>query len=218
VTFGDLISYAVIGFIAVRLVNGARVATSRDGRGLLVQVVTGVRWRHVWPVPLVLTVVVFAAFGLMEIPGLDWGWWSMLGGEGNPVFGSTESTAGTPAEWLIPAVFMLLLLPAIPLFAHAEERIFRRGAESWSWGRRAFKTLQFGLAHALIGIPIGAAIALSIGGAYFMSVYLRAFATTRSTASATMASTIAHAVYNTIIVSMVVIALIWTAVDSLGGT
>ena len=47
--------------------------------------------------------------------------------------------------------------------------MFRTGAERWSTGRRALKVLQFGMVHALIGIPIGAAMALSIGGAYFMS-------------------------------------------------
>jgi len=217
VAVGDLISYAVIGFVAVRLVSGARVAASRDGRSLVVEVVSGIRWRHLWPVPIVLTVVVFAAMLLMQVPGLDWGWWSFLGGEGNPVFGSTESTSGTPAEWLIPLSFVILLLPALPLFAHAEERIFRAGAETWSWERRALKTLQFGLVHALIGIPIGAAIALSIGGAYFMAVYLRSFAATRSRRAATIASTTAHTAYNGCIVLCVAAALVWTAIDAVGG-
>lgn len=214
---GDLISYAVIGFVAVRLVSGARVAASRPGRGLVVEVVSGIRWRHIWPVPIVLTAVVTAALVLMQIPGLRWGWWSMLGGQGNPVFGSTESTTGTAAEWLIPLSFVVLLLPALPLFAHAEERIFRTGAESWSTGRRVAKTLQFGLVHALIGIPIGAALALSIGGTYFMLVYLRAFAATRSARAATMASTTAHTAYNACIVASVAIALVWAATASLGG-
>ena len=68
-----------------------------------------------------------------------------------------------------------MLLPAIPLFALAEERTFRRGCEQWSWPRRVRRTVEFGLAHALIGIPIGVALALSCGGAYFMAVYLRAY-------------------------------------------
>ena len=85
-----------------------------------------------WPVPIVLTLVIVAASVLMMVPGLDWGWWSAIGGDGNPVFGSTESTAGTAWEWLIPLVFVALLMPALPLFAHAEERMFRTGAEHWS--------------------------------------------------------------------------------------
>lgn len=213
---GDLVSYAVIGFIAVRLVSGARAASSGTGRALVREIVTGIRWRHVWPVPFVLATVVVAAFLLTQVPGLDWGWWSMLGGEGNPVFGTTESTAGTAAEWLIPLVFMLLLFPALPLFAHAEERVFRMGAERWTVGRRVLKTLQFGLVHALIGIPLGAAIALSIGGGYFMWVYLRGFAVTKSTRAATMASTTAHTVYNGCIVVIVMIAVVDTAIATLG--
>ena len=51
----------------------------------------------------------------------------------------------------------MYVLPALPLFAHAEERMFRAGAEHWTTRRRVFKTLQFGLIHALIGIPISAA-------------------------------------------------------------
>ena len=80
-----------------------------------------------WPVPIVLTLVIIAASIIMAVPGLDWGWWSAIGGEGNPVFGSTESTSGTAWEWLIPLVFICLLIPALPLFAHAEERMFRTG-------------------------------------------------------------------------------------------
>ncbi|MCU1361212.1 MAG: hypothetical protein JWN99_2501, partial [Ilumatobacteraceae bacterium] len=136
------------------------------------------------------------------------GWWSSIGGQGNPVFGSTDQTSGTAWEWLIPLVFIALLLPALPLFAHAEERIFRAGAEHWTTQRRVFKTLQFGLVHALIGIPIGAALALSIGGRYFMRVYLREFARTRSREQATLESATAHTVYNGVIIGVVIIALI----------
>ena len=66
--------------------------------------------------------------------------------------------------------------------------------------------MQFGLVHALIGIPIGAALALSIGGAYFMRVYLREFARTGSSNEATLESTTAHTVYNGVIIGVVIIA------------
>ena len=70
----------------------------------------------------------------------------------------------------------------------AEERAFRAGAEHWSTGRRVFKTMQFGLVHALIGIPIGAALALAIGGAYFMWTYLRRFRATGAASEALIES------------------------------
>ena len=143
----------------------------------------------------------------MSLPVLRWGWWSALGGQGNPVFGSSAATAGSALDWIVPLVFLALLVPALPLFAHAEERIFRRGAEHWSWRQRAAKVGQFGIVHALIGIPIGAALALSVGGAYFMAVYLRAIRGGAGQTLATIESARAHAVYNAVIVVLVVVAL-----------
>ena len=207
-----VLTMAVLGFMAVRLVGGVRVSRSASGR----RVITGVRarlgWRHVWPVPLVLAVVIVVASLAMQVPGLSWGWWSAIGGDGNPVFGSTDATSGTVWEWVIPVVFMALLLPALPLFAHAEERLFRRGAEGWSRGHRALKTLQFGMVHALIGIPLGAALALSVGGAYFMWTYLRAYRATGSRDAATLESTAAHTAYNGVIIGFVLFALALTPV------
>jgi hypothetical protein len=102
--------------------------------------------------------------------------------------------------WLIPLVFMVLIAAALPLFANAEERMFRSGAQRWSNRRRVVKVVQFGLIHAIVGIPIGVALALSVGGAYFMAVYLRAYAATGSTDEATLESTRAHTAYNALII------------------
>ncbi len=208
----DVLTFGVLGFMGVRLAGGLKKARSRQGRRLVRDVVGGIRWRHVWPIPLVLPVIVVAASALMSVPGLSWGWWSMLGGQGNPVFGASDTTIGTVWEWIIPLGFMALLLPALPLFAYAEERMFRLGAEGWSLRHRALKVLQFGLVHAIIGIPIGAAVALSLGGVYFMAVYLRSFRSTRSRHQATLESTRAHTAYNALIVLVVVVAAIWLAV------
>jgi hypothetical protein len=214
-----VLSVAVLGFMAVRLVSGVRVSRTGPGRDLVATIVHRIRWHHVWPVPIVLALVVLVASLLMTVPGLDWGWWSAIGGDGNPVFGSTDSTSGTAWEWVVPLVFVALLVPALPLFAHAEERIFRAGAERWRSPKRVVKVVQFGLVHALIGIPIGAAIALSIGGAYFMRVYLGAFRRSGSSRDATLESATAHTVYNAIIVGIVVVAIALSPLlDSLGST
>ncbi len=205
----NLVTIAVLGAMGYRLVAGARTSRTVEGRLLAGEIVRGVRWRHVWPVPLVLVTVLVAATTLIVyVPGLAWGWWTALGGEGNPVFGSSSTTAGTLWEWLLPAVFVCLLLPALPLFAYAEERMFRAGAEDWSRPRRALKVLQFGMVHAIIGIPIGAALALSIGGGYFMWVYLHRFRATGSRREATLESARAHTVYNAVIIVLVVVAIV----------
>jgi hypothetical protein len=99
------------------------------------------------------------------------------------------------------------VLLALPLFANAEERMFRMGAQRWSTRERVVKVLQFGLIHALIGIPIGVALALSVGGAYFMAVYLRSFALTGSVEEATLESTRAHTAYNALIILTVAVVV-----------
>jgi len=207
----NVLTFAVLGFMGLRLVTGVRRSRTADGRTLIRDVVTGIRWRHVWPVPFVLATVVAVATAVMQLPGLGWGWWSAIGGQGNPVFGSNDATTGTVWQWVIPLGFMALLLPALPLFAYAEERLFRTGAEDWPTSRRVLKVLQFGLVHAVIGIPIGAALTLSIGGAYFMRIYLRTFRRTGSRHQATLESTRAHTAYNAIIVVFVVVVLVLDA-------
>jgi hypothetical protein len=209
--FSSLLTIAVLAFVGVRLVTGLRTSRSAQGRHTVGLIVRGLRWRHVWPVPFLLTVVIAVATLVMRIPGMSWGWWTLLGGSGNPVFGSSDATVGTVWEWLIPLVFMCLLLPALPLFALAEERIFREGAETWSTPKRALKVVQFGLVHALIGIPVGAALTLSLGGAWFMRVYLRQFRATESRREATLESARAHTAYNGIIVVLVLVGLLLDA-------
>jgi hypothetical protein len=207
----NVLSFVVLAVVGVRLVQAAKLSRSNRGRSLSRQVWTRLRWRHVWPVPFVLAGVLIVAVPLLMLPVLRWGWWSALGGDGNPIFGSSTATVGTVWAWLIPLVFMLLVVAALPLFANAEERMFRSGAQRWTPRHRVVKVLQFGLIHALIGIPIGVALALSVGGAYFMSVYLRSYALTGSAREATLESTRAHTAYNALIIVTVVVIV---AVDA----
>jgi hypothetical protein len=211
VRLSNVLSIVVLTAVGLRLVQAVTLSRSTRGRSLSRQVWTRLRWRHFWPVPFVLGGVLLVAIPLLLVPPLRWGWWSALGGGGNPVFGESETTTGTVWEWLIPLVFMALVVAALTLFANAEERMFRTGAQSWSTRKRVLKVLQFGLIHAVIGIPIGVALALSFGGAYFMSVYLRSYALTGSPAEATLESTRAHTAYNALIIVVVALVL---AVDA----
>ena len=206
-----VLTYLVLGAMALRLLSAARYSLTRRGRSSANDVVRQIRWRHVWPVPLVLAVVAGAASLLLAVPGLDWGWWTAIGGQGNPVTGTTDRTTGTIWEWLIPLVFLLLVLPALPLFALSEERMFRRGAETWTWKRRDVKVVSFGLIHAIIGIPIGVALALSLGGIYFMWFYLRTVQRTGDPEAATLESAAAHTTYNGFILTIVLVVVILTA-------
>ena len=208
----NVLSVVVLAVVGLRLVQAVTLSRSQRGRSLSKEIWTRLRWRHIWPVPFVLIGVLLVAIPLMFVPVLRWGWWSALGGDGNPIFGSSSTTMGTVWEWLIPLIFMALVLLALPLFANAEERMFRMGAQRWSTRQRVVKVLQFGLIHAVIGIPIGVALALSVGGAYFMAVYLRSYALTGSTNEATLESTRAHTAYNALIIVTVATVVAISAV------
>ena len=208
----NVLSVVVLAVVGLRLVQAVTLSRSPRGRSLSRQIWTGLRWRHIWPVPFVLAGVLLVAIPLLYVPVLRWGWWSALGGEGNPAFGSSSTTMGTVWAWLIPLIFIALVLLALPLFANAEERMFRMGAQLWSTRQRVIKVLQFGLIHAVIGIPIGVALALSVGGAYFMAVYLRSYALTGSTNEATLESTRAHTAYNALIIVTVATVVAISAV------
>lgn len=206
----DLVTVAVLAFVGVRLLGAARISLwSVPGRARVMRLLGAVRPRHLVLAPLVLTAVVATAALLVQVPVLDLGWWSAIGGLGNPVTGSTERTAGTVLEWVLPLAFVTLLLPGLPLFAEAEERAFRFGCERWSWPRRVERAITFGLVHAVIGIPIGVALALSIGGGYFQWCYLRGHRRGGPEAGL-LESTGAHLAYNGLIVGLLLVVIVLT--------
>jgi hypothetical protein len=208
-TLLDIVTIAVLGFFAVRLATAARRALRAGGRARTATIVRGLQPRHFALAPLVFVCVVIALVGLLQIPGMSFGWWTAIGGLGNPVTGSTDRTAGTPLEWIIPVVFLTLLVPALPLFAEAEERIFRAGSEWRSFWGRVGKGVQFGLVHAIVGIPIGVALALSVGGWYFTWAYLRGYrASDGRREAAVLESTRSHLAYNVEILAFVAVAIL----------
>lgn len=204
----DLLTLAVLAFFGSRLLVSFRRSLAPDARRHSLELVRGLRLRHFLPVPLVLAAVIAAAFGLTSIHPLDFGWWTAIGGQGNPAFGVTDRTAGTAYEIIVPVLFVVLLVPALPLLVEREEMAFRLGAEGWSTTKRIFKAVLFGLIHAIIGIPIGVALALSIGGAYFTLAYLRRFRATGSRRAAIFESTRCHLAYNLSIVALVAVVLV----------
>jgi hypothetical protein len=204
----DVATVAVLAFIGVRIAGGTRIALSGRGRSRVAEIVRGLRPRHFLLAIPAFVLTFGAAVLLIQLPILDWGWWTAIGGLGNPVTGGTERTTGTPLEWIVPLVFVTMLIPALPLFAEAEERMFRLGAECRSrWGR-VRRSVEFGLAHAIIGIPIGVALGLSIGGLYFTWRYMRVYRQTGDQNAAMLESTRAHTAYNVTVLTLVAIAVV----------
>jgi hypothetical protein len=203
----DVATYAVLAFVGVRIATGTRIALSGSGRGHVAEIVRGLRPRHFLLAVPALALVLVAVVALVQLPVLSWGWWTALGGLGNPVTGTTDRTAGTSLEWIIPLVFLVLLVPPLPLFAEAEERMFRLGAEHRTRWSRLRRSVEFGLAHAIIGIPIGAALGLSVGGMYFTDRYLHEFRRSGDARAAMAESTRAHLGYNITVIVIVIVGL-----------
>jgi len=149
---------------------------------------------------------------LLAVPGLDFGWWTAIGGEGNPAVGVGREGAAGPLETVLPVIFMSLLLIGLPLLVEGEEWVFRRGAEHRSRAANARRSVLFGLVHALVGVPIGVAIALSVGGVYFTWTYLRMWTATRSEEAALAESTRSHLAYNLVIAAIIIVALATSSV------
>lgn len=202
----DVLSLAVLAFVGFRLTDAARHAY-RD-RTRVWRLVAGLRIRHFLTAVPILVVVVATFIALAELPGLSWGWWSAIGGTGNPAFGGAPEGSAGPFEVVIPIVFAGLLLIGLPLLVEGEEWIFRRGAEHRSRAANGRRSVLFGLVHALIGVPLAAALALSVGGFYFTGAYLRAYRATGSADAALDESTRSHLAYNLDVLAVVVVGLV----------
>lgn len=203
----DVLTIVVVAYVGANLVTSLRRSRHAAARQRMVEVLRGLRPRH-FLLALPGLVGVFAALlVLYQVPPLRFGWWTAIGGQGNVAFGTTERTAGTTLGWLIPLAFILLLLPALPLLVDREERGFRLGAEDWSFRRRAWAGLRFGLFHLIAGIPIAAALAISVGGWWFTWVYLRAERRGGPRAGLD-ASTRVHLAYDYLIIAVVLLAIV----------
>jgi hypothetical protein len=204
----DVLTVAVVAWFGSRLIVSFQRSIAPVARRRAAFFLRGLRLRHFLPVPALLAAVATTAYALVQLPVLSFGWWTALGGRGNPAFGITERTEGTWVGLVVPLVFIVLLTPALPLLVEREEMLFRAGAETWPWWKRLGKgALLFGLAHAAVGVPIGVALALSIGGAWFLRAYLRGYRG-GGRGPAVAESTRAHLAYNLTIITIVALALL----------
>jgi hypothetical protein len=143
-----------------------------------------IRPRHLLGAFGLLVVVAGAASALvLWVPGADQGLGNLVGLQGNAVFAPLEEglvRAGPPPasgpDWLLlvgVTAFLGPLLLLLPWLAFVEEEVFRAGLEDAGPGRVALSSLVFGLAHLVMLVPIGAALAIGVAGAAYAGVYRR---------------------------------------------
>lgn len=208
----DILTAAVLGVVGLRLATIAtRAARSRPLRDRTVVIVKGWRPRHFLLALPVLVAVGTVAYALVVyVPGLDWGWWWALGGSGNVLTGATDRDPDNLVLQLVPLVFVLVLFPLLPLLAEREERMFRVGAERWPIAKRIRRAVEFGLVHLIMGIPVGVALALAVGGGYFTWAYLRGFRRGGDREAGLLEAARAHAAYNTTALSLALLGIALT--------
>lgn len=129
---------------------------------------------------------------------------------------SVVQTEWAMLDWadLLILGFWLLLVLGIPFWARLEERIFRRGANTWR--QIAVRSTQFGLAHLVAGIPILAGFVLIVPGFLFACRYKyvhdrhlrRNDNFFQAQEAGVAASTADHAIYNAILVTLLVVTVL----------
>lgn len=145
---------------------------------------------------------------LWLVPGLNYGWVTFFFKEGGnlligPVMEGTKSNS-VAVRILVP-IFFIVLTFILPFLARSEERIFRRGHDSWRSVTK--QSIKFGLMHCLVGVPLAAGIALILSGLFYGLKYKNAFERNvvalgrqRAEDEAVMISITYHTMYNTILI------------------
>lgn len=200
-----LVQLGVLGWLWVHVGRSLRNPRQRI-------VLRGVRVRHFAKAVAVLALVLLAVAALLA-PNtwLRWGWWEFLGGTGNVILGTTARRRQWVSHLVLPALILVPLLISLCLFALREERRFRRGDEARPLGQRLWRALLFGLAHLVMGIPVGAALALGVGGFGFSQIYRKRWRESRSRLQSVLESARVHLAYNLILVSLVAAMLLGAA-------
>lgn len=148
-------------------------------------------------------------------PLFKYGWINLfLGKGGNLYIAPITDMASAGISWVrvLPFLFFMLFLVAIPFMARIEENIFRKG--KYEWADIIKQSVWFGLIHCLVGVPLGAGIALIGTGLFYACKYRDAFLKgldkhgdwERAEEEGVLASTTYHTLYNSVLI-IILIAL-----------
>lgn len=169
----------------------------------------------------IITIVLGSVIYIYSPDFLRWGW-------GNLIFGNTANLALQPIDtayqasqklneiqgnnfdygWIFLFPVWLLLILVLPFWAEIEEKIFRKGVHSWK--KISINSLNFGLIHLTMGIPICWALTLALPGFLFACRYkyvyhrhLKKFHDDKKAQEAGVeASTADHAIYNAMLITL----------------
>ncbi|MDD3487678.1 MAG: hypothetical protein PHF35_04895 [Candidatus Moranbacteria bacterium] len=148
---------------------------------------------------LVITSIILVFLGLRKLhPFFNWSWWRLFKPKGSDEYenGKNINFIPTDIKW-VGLLFCILLILNLPALALQEENWFRLGTITWTQG--LYRSLLFGMMHCLVGIPLAAGIALTIGGLWFTHQYF---------IGGVDLSSLHHTTYNLILGAILLIFLI----------
>jgi len=159
--------HLLIAFCLLRL---ARRVTRNPRVGVIVR---GMRPRHFARAVVLIVGVAVCAGLLLNIPGMQWGWWLVLTGrEREGVIPTASDDHAEAVTLVLSLVILAVFVLCAPILAHWEEQQYRRRSELQSRKDRFFRQVRFGLAHLVMGVPVGFALALTVAGLGFTRAYL----------------------------------------------
>ncbi len=226
---GTLLAFALVGAIAFALGRNAAVtvvpvlgllwlcrhlgSALRNPRQRIL--LAAIRPRHFALALRVLAGVLFAAV-VLPAPGtgLRRGGRKCPGGTGKGIFGATSNPSAWISHLVLAGLSLIPLLLSLCLFALRQERAFRRGDQARGLGARLCRSRALGLAHRVMGIPIGAALGPGVGGFGVSQVSLRRWHKSGSRLQSVLESAGVRFAYNAILVSLAAVMLIGTAAAS----
>lgn len=137
-------------------------------------------YRRIRPRGVALNVAVLSAtialYVLLSktLPWLNYSWISAVtaAGSGEAQAGGMNPIAAPLFLPLVGPMFAALLLFCLPLLTRAEERAFRGGTRSMV--HAVPRSIVFGLAHCIVGVPLAAGLAISVPGLWFSYIYIKA--------------------------------------------
>lgn len=155
-------------------------------------VIENINWWIIMQNFIVIIIVIVSFVGLIILhPIFKWSWLSLFKSDG------TNINIIPMRIKYFGLLFALLLMANLPSLAMTEEKMFRLGTIGWIEGLNM--SFLFGMMHCLVGVPIGAGLAIMIAGLWFTHQYF---------IGGIELSALHHTTYNLILVSVIFLFLI----------
>lgn len=161
------------GVMAYVIYSIGKSAFQESSRSFTLSVVKQFRFGMLLEVLLGIAIMIAVSVLLYQIPFLQWGWTQLIFDKPVNIVAAPTNTGSSALDKWIGIPFLLLLVVAIPKLAHSEEKAFR--SKVTDFGGIVLNSIEFGLIHCIVGVPLAVGLGLGIGGLLFAIKYRKRF-------------------------------------------